>query len=62
MRITKEINGHFINVCVCDYCGEILEERPMIVDGNDMCAFCFGELWSRVKAEKEEAEKVAKSV
>lgn len=50
MRTIKLLDGYRVSCIVCDECGDILEENPMIVDGAELCARCFGRWYRRTSA------------
>lgn len=48
MEIILEMpDGHLFTCYRCDSCDEVIEDRPVKVNGQDLCPRCFGIWWSR---------------
>ena len=52
MKRLVKVDDHYFHVYRCDRCGEVMEERPMHLDGQDICPECFGKWWNSLKEEQ----------
>lgn len=59
MKITKKLpDGRFVSAIACDKCGKLMEDRPIQMDGYDVCPYCFGEWWRSIKAQNKMEKEV----